>query len=85
MEYFISGFGRYIDDEGRRFIGSGDKSLIVSIPSVGTFFGALMSAQAADTLGRKRGLMLSSVVFTVRYLPFNRRFNSQDSHIELQL
>ncbi|KAK6501334.1 High-affinity glucose transporter rgt2 [Arthrobotrys musiformis] len=65
MDYWIKEFARDEDENGSKFIGSADKSLIVSILSVGTFFGALMSAQVADFFGRKHGLMLSSVVFTV--------------------
>ncbi|KAF2811283.1 glucose transporter-like protein [Mytilinidion resinicola] len=43
-----------------------DNSLIVSILSAGTFFGALASAPLADTVGRRMGLMLSTgVVFNL--------------------
>ncbi|KAK6543542.1 High-affinity glucose transporter rgt2 [Orbilia ellipsospora] len=65
MDYWIKEFARNEDSNGNKYISSGDKSLIVSILSVGTFFGALMSAQVADFFGRKRGLMISSVVFAV--------------------
>ncbi|KAF2133068.1 general substrate transporter [Dothidotthia symphoricarpi CBS 119687] len=46
-------------------ITSGEKSLIVSILSAGTFFGALAAAPAADALGRVLGLVTSTLVFTV--------------------
>ncbi|KAK6532472.1 High-affinity glucose transporter rgt2 [Arthrobotrys megalospora] len=65
MDYWIKEFARDQDENGNKYISSADKSLIVSILSVGTFFGALMSAQIADYFGRKYGLMISSVVFTV--------------------
>ncbi|KAA8616584.1 ProP Permease of the major facilitator superfamily [Pyrenophora tritici-repentis] len=40
-------------------------SLIVSILSAGTFFGALTAAPTADLLGRRLGLVISTVVFCV--------------------
>lgn len=43
-----------------------DNSLIVSILSAGTFFGALASAPLADTVGRRLGLMLATgIVFNL--------------------
>ncbi|KAF3195988.1 High-affinity glucose transporter rgt2 [Orbilia oligospora] len=48
MDYWIKEFARDEHENGRKFISSADKSLIVSILSVGTFFGALLSAQVAD-------------------------------------
>ncbi|KAF3272100.1 High-affinity glucose transporter rgt2 [Orbilia oligospora] len=65
MDYWIKEFARDEHENGRKFISSADKSLIVSILSVGTFFGALLSAQVADYFGRKHGLMISSVVFAI--------------------
>ena len=45
---------------------SSQNSLIVSILSAGTFFGALFAAPMADLLGRRIGLMLScAVVFNL--------------------
>jgi sugar porter (SP) family MFS transporter len=40
-------------------------SLIVSILSAGTFFGALTAAPTADFLGRRLGLVASNVIFCV--------------------
>jgi MFS transporter, SP family, sugar:H+ symporter len=40
-------------------------SEIVSILSAGTFFGALASAPIADRLGRRIGMMVDTVIFTV--------------------
>jgi MFS transporter, SP family, sugar:H+ symporter len=41
------------------------KSEIVSILSAGTFFGALTASPCCDFFGRKFGLMISTVVFTI--------------------
>ena len=40
------------------------KSLIVSILSAGTFFGALTAAPGCDFFGRRIGLLISVIVFT---------------------
>ncbi|KAK7053785.1 putative glucose transporter rco-3 [Favolaschia claudopus] len=42
-----------------------DKSLVVSILSAGTFFGALLANPMADYVGRKRGIVASCVVFSL--------------------
>jgi SP family sugar:H+ symporter-like MFS transporter len=44
---------------------AGQTSLIVSILSVGTFFGALTAGPVADMIGRRLGLVASNVVFCV--------------------
>ncbi|KAJ8454304.1 hypothetical protein ONZ51_g13103 [Trametes cubensis] len=41
------------------------ESLVVSILSAGTFLGALSGAPAADVLGRRIGIMLSCIVFSL--------------------
>ncbi|KAN0130486.1 General substrate transporter, partial [Lactarius tabidus] len=46
-------------------ISSSQRSLVVSILSAGTFFGALFGAPFADHLGRKWGLIASCLVFSV--------------------
>jgi sugar porter (SP) family MFS transporter len=46
-------------------ITSSQRSLIVSILSAGTFFGALLAAPFADSLGRKWGLIASCLVFAI--------------------
>ena len=46
-------------------ISTGKKSLVVSILSAGTFVGALIGAPVADLLGRKWGLVLTCLVFSV--------------------
>lgn len=47
------------DNEG---ITASQDSLIVSILSVGTFFGALTAAPVADFLGRRLGLLSSALI-----------------------
>ncbi|KAI8904506.1 general substrate transporter [Powellomyces hirtus] len=46
-------------------VGASTKSLIVSILSVGTFFGALAAGQLADKLGRRWAIICSSGVFLI--------------------
>lgn len=46
-------------------ITAGQKSLIVSILSAGTFFGALTAAPVADQIGRRWGLISACVIFMV--------------------
>nr|ACR78274.1 putative xylose transporter [Rasamsonia emersonii] len=46
-------------------ITAGQKSLIVSSLSAGTFFGALSAAPAADRIGRRWGLITANIVFIV--------------------
>ncbi|ODQ68522.1 general substrate transporter [Nadsonia fulvescens var. elongata DSM 6958] len=47
---------------------AGESSLITSILSVGTFAGALSAPLASDTLGRRLGLMIACVIFSVGVL-----------------
>ncbi|KAI9511393.1 general substrate transporter [Russula earlei] len=46
-------------------ITSSQRSLVVSILSAGTFFGALLAAPFGDTLGRKWGIVASCLVFSL--------------------
>ena len=46
-------------------ITSAQESLVVSILSAGTFFGALLGAPMADMVGRKWGIIFSSLIFSV--------------------
>ncbi|KAG5635147.1 hypothetical protein H0H81_012280 [Sphagnurus paluster] len=45
-------------------ISTSNESLIVSILSAGTFFGALLGAPAADYMGRKWGIVFACLVFS---------------------
>lgn len=68
MKYWLKLFSTgYTDPDhpGEPAITSSQKSLIVSILSVGTFFGSLLSAPVADTLGRRWGMIFNTFIFTV--------------------
>ncbi|EKG09814.1 Sugar/inositol transporter [Macrophomina phaseolina MS6] len=58
MDYFKKEFATNNPPE----ITSSQESLIVSILSAGTFFGALTASPVSDILGRRYGLMFSSMV-----------------------
>ncbi|KAI0741564.1 MFS monosaccharide transporter [Daedaleopsis nitida] len=47
------------------YLPSNKESLVVSILSAGTFFGALLGAPAADILGRRVGIILACLVFSL--------------------
>jgi MFS family permease len=55
----------YRNSDGDLDVSATQSSEIVSILSAGTFFGALTASPAADFLGRRYGLMSSTVVFTL--------------------
>lgn len=59
---FSTGF---TNEKGERDVDASQSSLIVSILSAGTFFGALTAAPTADFLGRRLGLVASNIVFCV--------------------
>lgn len=67
MRYWLDTFSTgYIDPlTGKRGITASQSSEIVSILSAGTFFGALTAAPTCDFFGRRLGLMISVVVFTI--------------------
>jgi SP family sugar:H+ symporter-like MFS transporter len=62
-ETFSTGYTNTKD--GLADVTAGQTSLIVSILSVGTFFGALTAAPVADMVGRRLGLVVCNVVFCV--------------------
>lgn len=72
MTNWLETFGTY-DDTGYAqalngipyFITTSNKSLVVSILSAGTFFGAFLAAPFADILGRRIGLIASCAVFSL--------------------
>ena len=51
---------RFADPENNYESTAAQDSLIVSILSAGTFFGALLAVPTADLIGRKWGLMASA-------------------------
>ncbi|KAI4192068.1 MAG: hypothetical protein LQ350_008704, partial [Teloschistes chrysophthalmus] len=60
---FSTGYTNKVD--GNPDVTSSQSSEIVSLLSAGTFFGALAAAPMADLLGRRLGMIASTVVFTV--------------------
>ncbi|ORY87126.1 MFS monosaccharide transporter [Protomyces lactucae-debilis] len=69
MEFFRRNFGEFIGVSEARPNGydlsTSNKSLTVSILSAGTFCGALTGAPVADFFGRRLGLLLTMVIFSV--------------------
>lgn len=67
MRFWLDTFSTgYIDPATNMLsITADQKSTIVSILSAGTFFGALTAAPTADFFGRRIGLMVSTLVFTL--------------------
>lgn len=64
MKYWRDNFSTgYKNEKGELDVDASQTSLIVSILSAGTFFGALTAAPAADFLGRRLGLVACNVVF----------------------
>ena len=65
MNYWVKEFAQKWNADGDPYISASQKSLIVSILSAGTFFGALTAAPCGDFLGRRWGLIASCAVFTI--------------------
>lgn len=70
MEPWLRTFGSYgpfpqFDSPPTYYLTTGDKSLVVSILSAGTFFGALTAYPVGDILGRKWGLIAACGIFCV--------------------
>ncbi|KAK2765069.1 hypothetical protein FQN54_008768 [Arachnomyces sp. PD_36] len=68
MEFVKKNFGGPVPieiDESGWGLQTWQKSLIVSILSLGTFFGALVSGGIAEAIGRRSTVMLSCLVFSV--------------------
>src|SRR5438094_80732 len=53
----------YVNSHGNPDISPSQSSAVVSILSAGTFFGALTTPLLADNIGRRLGLIVSSLVF----------------------
>ncbi|CAK5272209.1 unnamed protein product [Mycena citricolor] len=71
MQDWLNVFGDY-DPTGvlgtsthGRFITTSNKSLVVSILSAGTFFGALLAFPMGDKIGRKWGIVYSCIIFSL--------------------
>lgn len=63
MPYWLKTFSTGYTVDGAPAITSSQSSMIVSILSAGTFFGALTAAPTADFFGRRYGLMVTMLVF----------------------
>jgi len=63
MRDWLCVFGKYNADSGECTITSSQQSLVVSILSAGTFFGALLAAPAADFLGRRWSVVCAVLIF----------------------
>ncbi|CAG8364174.1 unnamed protein product [Penicillium salamii] len=65
MKYWRETFSTgYINEEdGMKDVTSSQSSMIVSLLSAGTFFGALFAAPIADKFGRRLGMIMESGVF----------------------
>ncbi|KAF8916238.1 AmMst-1 [Mucidula mucida] len=66
MPDWLMTFGHPTGDSTNPYaISSSTESLVVSILSAGTFFGALLGAPVADFIGRKYGIVFACLVFAV--------------------
>ena len=69
MSYVKERFGHAVsktpNDDSGFIITSSRKSLITSILSVGTFFGALIGGEVSERIGRRTTIMMSCLVFTI--------------------
>ena len=63
MENWLCTFGKLDPVTGVCAITSSQQSLVVSILSAGTFFGALFAAPTADFLGRRWSVVLAVLIF----------------------
>jgi MFS family permease len=63
MNNWLHVFGKP-DATGAYHITTSQQSLVVSILSAGTFFGALFAAPSADILGRRWSVVLAVIVFS---------------------
>lgn len=64
MKYWMTLFSTgYVNSAGQKDVSPAQSSTVVSILSAGTFFGALSAAPFGDLMGRRLGLVASSLVF----------------------
>jgi MFS family permease len=68
MGYFKEHFGHAVDksvDPSGFNISTSQKSLVTSILSAGTFFGALFAGSLADMIGRRPSIIGACLIFSV--------------------
>jgi len=58
-------FYKTVDGPNATALGSSNQSLVVSILSAGTFFGALIGGDVADTIGRKWTVIMGCVIYAI--------------------
>jgi predicted MFS family arabinose efflux permease len=64
MSYWQTHFSTgYVDPKGNLDVSPSQSAQVVSILSAGTFFGALTAAPLGDRLGRRWGLIATTIVF----------------------
>lgn len=64
MSDWVETFGKYDSSIGW-YLPTNDSSLVVSILSAGTFFGALLSYPVGDMVGRKWGIVSACGIFVL--------------------
>ncbi|RDB19992.1 putative glucose transporter rco-3 [Hypsizygus marmoreus] len=64
MDDWLSVFGSFDETLGP-YLPTNDQSLVVSILSAGTFFGALLAFPMGDIVGRKWGIIASCAIFSL--------------------
>ena len=65
MKDWLCTFGKLNTTTGVCAITSSQQSLVVSILSAGTFFGALFAAPVADFMGRRWSVVFAVLIFAV--------------------
>ena len=65
MKDWLCTFGKLNTTTGVCAITSSQQSLVVSILSAGTFFGALFAAPVADFMGRRWSVVFAVLIFVV--------------------
>ena len=65
MPWWLEQFGVLNPATGKYVLSSGNNSLVTSILSVGTFFGALGAYPAGDALGRRWGIICYLLLFAI--------------------
>lgn len=65
MPYWIEAMATTTDENDEPVVTTSQVSLVVSILSAGTFFGALLAGPAGNIFGRRWGIIVSCGVFNV--------------------
>jgi len=65
MPKFVQQFGQFDSSSGQWVLSSQRQSIITSLLSAGTFFGALLQTFTSDRLGRRGSILFWSTIFTI--------------------